>query len=115
MSVCRAFLPVWGLLLNAAVQVLYARAGFPFLRSIIAGFAVGLAAVLAVSGVSAPLAGDVLSYVCLGYCYFHFLNLGETARRIRLLRELYESPGGLSEAELLACYSGGDILSARMK
>ena len=27
----------------------------------------------------------------LGYCYFHFVNLGETARRVRIVRELWQS------------------------
>jgi hypothetical protein len=115
MTVCRALLPVAGLLLNVAVQIVFVRAGLPLLRSVFAGFAVGLAAVLWRSGISVPSAGDILAYGCFGYCYFHFLNLGETARRVRLARELYESPEGLSEAELLARYSSREILAARME
>ena len=31
-------------------------------------------------------------YAALSYCYFNFVNLGETARRIRILRELNDAP-----------------------
>ena len=42
-----------------------------------------------------PRLADLIAYLCLSYCYFNFLNLGITARRIRLLIELLEAPGGL--------------------
>jgi hypothetical protein len=115
MTIFRALLPVYGLLLNVLVQLIAVRSGFSLLRSIFTGFAAGLLYVLWGSRVPVSSPGDILSYGALGYCYFHFLNLGETARRIRLLRELYEHPGGLSEAELLARYDSRGILAARME
>ena len=115
MTIFRALLPVAGLLVNVVVQVALSRAGLPLLRSVFAGFAAGFAAVLLVSGMSVLLPGDILSYGAFGYCYFHFLTLGETARRIRLVRELYEKPEGLSEEELLARYNSRDILAVRME
>lgn len=56
----------------------------------------------------------LLTYVSFSYCYFHFINLGETARRIRILRELYEAPIGLSLDEILACYNAKEIISRRV-
>lgn len=57
---------------------------------------------------------NIITYAALGYGYFHFVNLGETARRIRLLRELYDSEAGLSMSELLARYSSREVLNRRM-
>jgi hypothetical protein len=54
------------------------------------------------------------SYSALGYCYFHFVNLGETARRIRLLRELSESKNGLSVNEILERYNAKEIIENRL-
>jgi hypothetical protein len=58
---------------------------------------------------------DSLSYILLGYCYFHFVNLGETARRIRILRELYDSMEGLSLEELLMRYNAKEIVDKRIE
>lgn len=55
-----------------------------------------------------------LSYSALGYCHFHFVNLGETARRIRLLRELYQAGDLLSHAELLSRYNAREIVEKRI-
>lgn len=114
MTIMSALLPVFGLSVNAAVQVAISRAGVPLLRSIFTGFAAGLVPLFYFSGLTARLPADLLCYGAFGYCYFHFINLGETARRIRLVRELYESPGGLSEAELLQRYNSREILAVRM-
>jgi hypothetical protein len=57
---------------------------------------------------------NIITYGALGYGYFHFVNLGETARRIRLLRELYDSEGGLSISDLLARYNSREVLNRRM-
>lgn len=58
---------------------------------------------------------NAIIYLSLAYCYFHFLNLGETARRIRLVRELSESDAGLTLHELLERYSADDIVNKRVK
>ena len=114
MSVVSSLLPVFGLLVNVAVQVAISRAGWSLLRSVFAGFAAGLVPVFYFYGLADRLPGDVLCYGAFGYCYFHFLNLGETARRVRLVRELYECPEGLSETEILQRYNSKEILTVRM-
>ena len=58
---------------------------------------------------------NLIIYCSLGYCYFHFINLGITARRIRILRELYTSPGGLTLSELLQRYNAGNMITARLE
>lgn len=57
---------------------------------------------------------NTLTYSLLGFCYFNFINLGETARRIRILRELYDSPKGLSLEEILERYNAKKIVEVRM-
>ncbi len=114
MNIVSALLPVFGLLVNVAAQIAASRAGGSLLRSVFAGFAAGLVPVLYFSGLTARLPADILCYGAFGYCYFHFINLGETARRIRLVQEMYKSPEGLSETEILQRYNSREILAARM-
>jgi hypothetical protein len=51
-------------------------------------------------------------YVCLAYSYFHLFNMSETARRIRILRELYRA-GSLSVDEISRLYSGASMMETR--
>ncbi|HOX22998.1 MAG TPA: hypothetical protein PLL10_05995 [Elusimicrobiales bacterium] len=117
MSWNAAFLPLLGLLVDALVLVALARRGVPLLKSVYGGFLVGALFVLGAdtqAGAGFALgAADLLAYGALGYGFFHFINMGETARRIRLILEIKES-GGLSEAELLGRYPAAEILRARL-
>ena len=119
-------IPLLGLLVNAAAQIfLYrVRPDKGLLASIFIAFAVGIFALLLCVSVlygeadkkdfSAQLVLDVIVYALLSYCYFHFLNLGETARRIRILRELAEASAGLTTEELLMRYNAREILERRI-
>lgn len=60
------------------------------------------------------LVANLLIYSALGYGYFHFINLGETARRIRILRELYKASEGLAADEILARYNAQQIVTMRI-
>jgi hypothetical protein len=51
-------------------------------------------------------------YTCLAYAYFHLINMSETARRIRILRELHAA-GSLTAEEISRRYSGAAVLEAR--
>ena len=57
----------------------------------------------------------VSTYVAMSYCYFHFVNLGETARRIRLLREIscFSSPPTVSQ--LIERYGPSEIYARRIQ
>lgn len=57
---------------------------------------------------------NVITYSALSYCYFHFVNLGETARRIRIVRELYKAKNGLSMKELLSIYNAREMVEMRI-
>ncbi len=50
----------------------------------------------------------------MGYCYFHFINIGETGRRIRILSELYHSEKGLTYNEIVQRYNSKEIIEKRM-
>ena len=121
--------PVLGLLVNTLTQLLICRLmkSTGLLKSIVFGFGAGFAAVAAcdiawyqhatpdVMQLTGQTALNLLTYIALGYGYFHFVNLGETARRIRLLRELLDSKEGLTQAEILERYNAADIVSARLQ
>lgn len=122
------FSPILGLGVNAVCQVCYCRyvKNASLLKSTFFGFLWGLVVMLSIEAfyVQAPISPlfknlpsivvGVISYIALGYCYFHFINLGETARRIRLLRELSDSPDGLSLEEILQRYNAKEIIDNRL-
>lgn len=123
-----AMVPMFGLGANATVHVLMRRfAGAGMLRSLFVGFGAGLAVTAAgeccldslypttLAEMLGMAAANLLAAAALGYSYFHFVNLGETARRVRILRELREAGGELSERELLARYSARFIVQVRME
>ena len=58
----------------------------------------------------------VLAYLFLAYCYIiGFFNLGESARRIRLLIELHGAgKRGMTLDEILAAYNARMIVEARL-
>lgn len=122
-----ALAPLAALAANVAAQIaafrLHRRGGL--LRSELIGFAAG-GAVLALVHASAagpPLppgeagalfAANLLCYGALGYGYFHFGNLGETARRVRIVRELLEAPGGLTLEQIVQRYDAREIFDRRL-
>jgi hypothetical protein len=125
----KILVPVSCFTLNVVLQVLCLRffSGIGLLRSIYIGFSLGLLllsylglctffyfniSLLAYQGLFLT---SLVTYTALGYSYFHFLNLGETARRIRILRELYDAKEGLSYAQLLQRYNTRMIIDVRMK
>lgn len=118
---------VLALTINIVFQILTYRLilKIGLLRSIFLGFFAGLFTLLFIESIliidsngKANVVYDglanVLSYGALGYCYFHFINLGETARRIRLLRELIDAGTGLSEREILQRYNSKVIVDKRL-
>ena len=115
------FIPMIALLVNVVSQVI----GFRFflksglLVSIFLGFIAGFFVFaffdLFRRNSAAVFLVHLLTYGSFGYCYFHFINLGETARRIRILRELKSSPDGLSLDELLKNYNAQEIIERRLR
>lgn len=120
-----AVLPVLTLLMLAGTHVALLRA-IPTMRPYAAfGVAAGLwlAAEVLLDGFGAALTGvgwvefgpsNLASYLALAYCYFHFFNLGETGRRMRLIIELRSRPGAMTCDELLLRYSAGELMGRRI-
>lgn len=55
-----------------------------------------------------------LVYTLLSYTYFHFFNMSETARRIRILNEIYKA-GSLPIQNMEVLYNTSDIVDLRLK
>jgi hypothetical protein len=55
----------------------------------------------------------VVVYACVAYCYFHLFNMSETARRIRILSEIYLA-GSLDAGQLSRRYDGVAVLEMRL-
>jgi len=120
--------PIIALGINVIAQVVIFKLDkrHKLLRSVFIGFAAGALSVgtvesfivlttsVSIEKFIPALFVDTATYFALGYCYFHFVNLGETARRIRLLRELYDAPGGLTEEQILSKYNAKEIVSIRL-
>ncbi len=121
--------PILGLIVNVFVQTLTFRCvkRIGLLKSVFIGFGAGLLGILLIEmrvwyeflsltkiDILFVLVVNIITYSLLGYCYFHFVNLGETARRIRILRELYEHKEGLTKTEILERYNAREILENRM-
>jgi len=116
--------PIVAFSINVATQILCIRFAMKgLLKSLLSGFAIGLLSLLLVQLISAflgktflpNLTVNIIIYSSLGYCYFHFINLGETARRIRILRELYESNGGLTLDKILKRYNAEAMVELRLQ
>ena len=123
------FSPVFGLIINVAIQLLGCRyiERLGVLKSIFTGFLCGIGIVF-VTDITycfsakpplmecfAQLSLSTVTYIALGYCYFHFINLGETARRVRIAIELWESEIGLSMDEILKRYNALMIINVRLQ
>lgn len=124
--------PVFGLLIFAFVHVLLSRTvTWPRPLAIFVSMMTGLGMVatlawtFAQSAVAPDRASDRfgvavvwgLTYLSFAYFYvFGFYNLGESARRIRLLIELYGAgERGMTLDELLTAYNARMIVEARLE
>lgn len=126
-TVIAALAPVVGLAVCGVAHVLVSRAvpALPRLHGIATSVGSGLIVVGVLPLLADPAPAEarawdtalvwVMTYLLLAYCYvFGFFNLGESARRIRLLIELEQAgPRGLSLDEILAVYSARMIVTLR--
>jgi hypothetical protein len=122
------FCPIFCLIVDVVVEVIICRCfhAAGLLRSIFFGFFTGLFALLiydfyifisrmyGFGDFFAIVVIHLVTYFSLAYCYFNFLNLGETSIRIRLLRELKDAPDGLTLEEILTRYNREDFFERRI-
>ena len=128
-AVARALAPLLGLAAGVVLHILLSRAlpRLPRLHGLAASTLGGLLVVAALSlggsgeaGPDPDRAGTalahLLTYLLLTYAYvIGFFNLGESARRIRLVIELYQAgPRGLTLSEVLAAYNARTIVELRL-
>tara|TARA_B100001123_G_C15208081_1_gene986091 strand:- start:681 stop:1211 length:531 start_codon:yes stop_codon:yes gene_type:complete len=123
------FNPIFGLVSNVTLQILSHRffSGLTLLRSVFFGFGVGFVFVIGCEILRydqgyyartgdfwAIMITNSITYAFIGYCYFSLIGLGETARRVRLLKDLYAAPEGLNLSDILAGYSAKDMVDMRL-
>jgi hypothetical protein len=132
-TVSVAVAPVIGLAVCFVAHVVVSRRApaLPRQHGLLVSVLVGAAAVAGLLGPSladdltqvpgldawAAVVAALAAYVLLAYGYaIGFFNIGESARRIRLLIELEGAgPRGLTLAELLAVYNARMIVEARLQ
>jgi hypothetical protein len=101
---------------DAAILNLLVVAGFAGLGGLFAMQLLALFAGQALGGAFAAMTlVDGPIYACLAYGYANFVNLGHASVRIRIYRELLDSPDGIQVSELRAKYDEAGMLSTRLR
>jgi hypothetical protein len=121
--------PVLGLGVYCVAHVGLSRfqLGRPPYVPLIYGFGAGFVAVvvstaLAMRDSSIPATDGIamtvlngLTYAALGWCYFHFVNLGIASLRIRVLEEIADAGGGLPVVALRKRYDDARMTQVRIQ
>ena len=121
--------PVVALAVNVAAQILFFRAtrGTHFMRSIIGGCLAGLGALAVLSVVKVSVVGlsfselangllvDAPVYFALSYCYYNFVQLGQTSVRIRLYTEIAARPAGMASGDIARLYNEEALMQLRVE
>jgi hypothetical protein len=121
--------PLVGSAVNLIAQVTFARilSGERLVLVIVAAFCTGLVATGVTTGFAFSLAelpasdalglaaSVVIIYFAAGFVLFAIVNLGETSLRIRMMRMLLDSPGGITRDELLASYDDRALIAVRLQ
>jgi hypothetical protein len=120
--------PFAALAVNVLTQVFLLRrsAGSYYMRSMLVGFSFGAFALCLVDVLFlshpqhlpdcvAEFAVRVLSYAGLSYCYFHFVNLGQSSIRVRIYSELVDNPIGLEIGALKQDYNEKTLVETRLQ
>ncbi len=63
----------------------------------------------------AEFAVRLLSYAGLSYCYFHFVNLGQSSIRVRIYSEVVNNPMGLKIDTLKQDYNETTLVKTRLQ
>jgi len=125
MAYFNILVPAIGICVNICAQILAYKYILirKLLKSEYFGFLTGLTAltILQVFAYQASLTErlalacvNLIIYFCFSYIYFSFINMGETARRIRLLREFCDSPQGLTKEQVLSRYNAEEVVNIRL-
>jgi hypothetical protein len=121
--------PIAGTGVNLAVQLILARilAGQRLLLLVIIAFCLGFGATGAIAIFAIRLAGVATTdafalavsvfivYSAAGLALFAIVNLGETSLRIRMMRMLLDTPGGVNRDDLILAYDDRALISVRLQ
>ncbi len=114
-------------MLSAQTVLLRLTGGEHFFRSVVWGFLWGFAAnlvfqaVLLVTFAPTPdrwvlaVLVNVPLFVCLAYCYYNFINLGQCSIRIRVYKECADRGGCITREQLRSVYDEDGIREARIE
>jgi len=121
-------IPLLSVLVNLIVQVFSFRywKGSNYFLTIMLGFGVGLAAFVVMETLFlwedfstdhllTALLVNTPIYICLAYCYYSFVQLGQTSIRIRLYAEIASKTDGLSAEEVAREYSDDSLVAVRIQ
>lgn len=121
-------IPILAVMVNLIVQVISFRhwRGANYFLTIILGFGGGLAAFVIMEILFLQLAfskDHLLTallvntpiYICLAYCYYSFVQLGQTSIRIRLYAEIASKSDGLSAEDVATEYSDDSLVAVRIQ
>ncbi|MBF0319223.1 MAG: hypothetical protein HQL01_05400 [Nitrospirae bacterium] len=120
--------PLLGMALFISAQFIVFRLSpsVGLFTSVIVGYFSGLSLVVAIQlycllnssieviDCAAYFAVNVVAYSSMGYGFFVYVCLGETAIRIRMLVELNASANGLSKEEIMQLYGKEKMLAIRL-
>ena len=120
--------PVAALAVNVLGQIVVFRLqdGRHFLRSIALGFLLGAAALTIAQLIypagsepfevwSKALLVNLPCYVALSYCFFNFVNLGQSSIRVRIYARVAARSDGVSVAEIARDYNEAMLMEMRLQ
>jgi len=121
--------PLAALAVNVVTQVILVRLqrGRHFLRAQTGAILVGGIALLAFNGYSIArfdTAGETMAtslliniptYLALSYCFFNFVNLGQTSIRIRIYSEIAAMPDGMPAEQITREYGDEALMRVRLQ
>jgi hypothetical protein len=121
-------IPILAVFVNLTVQIATFRhwRGTRYFASIVSGFSAGLVALAGMEAMylwentntEASLVAFLVNvpiYVALAYCYYSFVQLGQTSIRIRLYAEISSQPQGLLTEEVYREYSDQTLVQVRLQ
>ena len=123
------FSPIAALAINMAVQIvgLRLRRGSHFFRSVVEGFFLGGLGLLIIEtplimgdqtrddSVAMALLVNLPTYLALSYCYYSFVQLGQTSIRLRMYSEIASRATGVTLEEMEQEYDESALTNMRLQ